>query len=167
MMINKKKRGRGPLIAAVLLVSLVVVVLGLLVLWGRDYLNDLTKRADEGAKGEMVCLSTVNFDIVNSCYDLDNGIVRVSIDNKADSGILGLIFRLHYDDGSTDVVKTGEFGVRSGSVPVDSLMLESFEVEYNNEKTIEQIEIIPEINVDGTDVLCVQNSQSKYVNNEC
>lgn len=58
------KRGISPLIATVLLISFVVILSGVIMFWGRQFVTELMEKKGEVALAKSECVTGVDMDII-------------------------------------------------------------------------------------------------------
>ena len=97
--LKMNKKGISPLIATVLLVSFVVILSGVIMFWGRQYVTELMEKRGETAVVKQECVTGVSFDVVSA-----NG-PRVSIVNSGDVKLSGFILKFS-GQPSCDIVQS-------------------------------------------------------------
>ncbi|MBM3200018.1 hypothetical protein FJZ53_03695, partial [Candidatus Woesearchaeota archaeon] len=72
------KRGISPLIATVLILGFVIVVAVIIMLFGKEFVEKSTQRADVQSDKDMSCVNDVIYEIKSACYS-DKGSSRIKI----------------------------------------------------------------------------------------
>ena len=131
--INKK--GISPLIATVLLIGFVIAVILLIVLWGKNYIEELAEKRGALAEKQQECLQ-VELDVLKACWAGTEADIVVR--NKADVPIHKFVFRA--------IGKTGEpVEVRE---PLGGLETKSYNFQFSTDVgVVNNIEIIPHLKV--------------------
>lgn len=93
------KKGISPLIATVLLVSFVVILSGVIMFWGRQYVTELMEKKGETAAAKQECVVGVSFDVVSASGS------SVSIVNSGDVKLSGFILKFS-GQPSCDIVQS-------------------------------------------------------------
>lgn len=159
------KKGISPLLTTVLVIAFVVVLSALIFGWGRGYIENLTKSA-EGTEERLLCLQEVSFKISSLCYNSRDGILKIGIDNRGRREIVGVIFRIKYEDESADAIL--EQDIKSGEFPIKEANLEVFEIGYDKTKDLKEIEVIPKCIFNQVkEVTCIESLESEEIYAEC
>jgi len=93
--INKK--GISPMIATVLLIGFVISIILLILLWGKDYIEELAEKRGALAEKQQEC-TKIQFDVLKACWrgsaEIDVGTeAEIVLRNKVDVDIHKFIFR--------------------------------------------------------------------------
>ncbi|MBU4502976.1 MAG: hypothetical protein KKA79_10360 [Nanoarchaeota archaeon] len=98
------KKGISPMIATVLLIGFIISIILLILLWGRDYIEELAEKKGALAEKQNEC-TKVSLDVVKACWTGDTA--EIVIRNKANTPIHKFIFRAVGKEGSP-VEKVGK-----------------------------------------------------------
>lgn len=134
----KKKKGISPLIASVLLIGFTVALIAIVLIWGRNYLEEIQQKEGGKAQSRLSCVENVLID-VKSIEEKGNKITA-TVENKA-GDVDGFVFRVIGASGTSVVEKVNV--VKSGEV-------KDVEFEYESLKTgpiLEKVEVIPRLRV--------------------
>ena len=143
--INKK--GISPMIATVLLIGFVIALMLLIILWGKDYIEELAEKRGALAEKQHEC-TNIQLDIVKACWRGSEA--EVVIRNKADNPVHKFVFRAVGSIGEP----VERYGRMCGDDKKQDCKLGSLETkEYKNlvfssdVGKIKNIDIIPHIRV--------------------
>jgi len=124
------KRGISPLIATVLIIGFTIILAGAIIQWGGSLFENIRQQSEEKALTKLTCVRDINFDIKQAC-DLKNSVL-ITIDNKGEIEIKGLIVRLIGDEVVVQKIDEGidAFGARgiSARMPIGMTNLKMVEV---------------------------------------
>lgn len=132
-----KKKGVSPMIATVMLVGFTVVVVGMVFVWSRGYIEERAQKEEALANTKLKCES-VKFE-VEEAYQTGGGL-HLKIKNSASQRIDAVVLRIKGDN-----VAATEEGFELKGLETKSLDIgpESFDATAVGE--IDTVEIIPEI----------------------
>lgn len=85
------KKAISPLIATVLLVSFVVILSGIIMFWGRQYVTELMEKKGETAMAKQECVVGVSFEVTSA------NPTKVSIINSGSKKLSGFILKFPGD----------------------------------------------------------------------
>jgi flagellin-like protein len=148
---NLNKKAVSPLIATVLLIAFAVALGAVVMNWGKAYVNDMIKVADEKSSTVVDCGISAslefNKDINNYiCANSTAGNLSFIIVNKGSKPISGLLVKIYSDAGinNTDVsvtLQTGHTQKFAVLYPTSfgNLTLVEIVPKINNEKTQETL----------------------------
>ncbi len=92
------KRGISPLLATVLLIGFTVALVGLLILWGRSYVEERAEKEGALAEAKTECLN-IKFSVVDTDASAYPSAITVTLKNEGNKKIDGFIFRIEGDAG--------------------------------------------------------------------
>lgn len=97
-----KKKGVSPLVATVLLISFTVAIIVLVIIWGRNYIEE--KAQKEGTLAELgsECMN-VDFGFVEACRKGTPEVLSITLKNKKPRAIDAFVFQFK-EGGSIDPV---------------------------------------------------------------
>ena len=122
----RNKKGISPLIATVLLVSFVVVLSGVIMFWGRQYVTELMEKRGEVAAAKLEC-EHVDFEVVGLSGS------ELHLRNIGSVKIAGFI--LKFEGGGTEEYNT----------PIDS----ADDVTITLGESAERVNVIPMLKPSG------------------
>lgn len=93
------KKGISPLLATVLLIGFTVALVGLLILWGRSYVEERAAKEDALAQAKLQC-QNLKFSVVDTDATGYPNRIEVVIKNEGNKKIDGFMFRVVGDTGS-------------------------------------------------------------------
>ncbi|MEK6861178.1 MAG: archaellin/type IV pilin N-terminal domain-containing protein [Nanoarchaeota archaeon] len=122
-----KKRGVSPLLATVIMVSLVILVVAIVTLWGKKFTEQAEEKEGTISRLELEC-TDVNIDVIST----ENG--QVTVENKGETV-----------DGVTVVVRgDGESGSMLYNQEIESGDTRSFPYEgIPGVGSVEEVVVIP------------------------
>jgi len=126
------KRGISPLIATVLLVGFVIALILLIMLWGKNYIEELAAKRGAMALKQQEC-QTVEMNIRSAGYLGNNA--TLTIENKKDKPIDKFIFRGITPTGSSDVIES--------YIKIGGLEIKQYEIEFGT--GVEKVDVIPSL----------------------
>ena len=91
-MLNMKKRGISPIIATLILIAFVVVIIGIVTLWGRGVYEERAEKSGELANAQLDC--------VNAAIDVEKVDNQIIITNVGGVTLNGFILRENLQDGN-------------------------------------------------------------------
>ena len=102
---NINKKGVSPLIATVLLISLVIILIVTIVFWVKGFVNERISKEGALADAELKC-TEINLDIKDIRVDSADGIVKlmVTLQNAGSEDIAGIIFKIEDPSGNSNLV---------------------------------------------------------------
>jgi flagellin-like protein len=142
-MIGIKKRGISPLIATVLLIGFVVALALIVLLWGKNYIEELAAKRGMIAQKQQEC-QMVEF-TVKSIAEPSGSKVAMVVENSKDKTIDKFIFRGLTAKSKSDVVEEID---RLGGLEIKQYQPE-FTIGFGS-GGIEKIEIIPALKAGGS-----------------
>jgi len=162
----KNKRGVSPLIATVLLIAFAVALGAVVMNWGKTYVQDQADKASTKSDTEIAC----SFDVSLKWYER-NGVKQVCYGDT-------FIFFMIENGPSKDLtglkmVVDGELNVYiNNSIYNETLTkadIKRINVSYVNASygAIQQLNIIPRIDVGGVDVICSGRTLTKVNPTTC
>ncbi|MFH1637610.1 MAG: archaellin/type IV pilin N-terminal domain-containing protein [Candidatus Woesearchaeota archaeon] len=96
------KKGISPLLATVLLIGFTVALVGLLILWGRSYVEERAHKEGELAEKRAMC-TNLKYSVIDSVAAVDAegkpNSVTITIKNEGNTKIDGFMFRIEGDKG--------------------------------------------------------------------
>ena len=99
---NINKKGVSPLIATVLLISLVIILIVTIVFWVKGFVNERISKEGALADAELKC-TEINLDIKN--IQATDGInLIVELQNAGSEDIAGIIFKIEDPSGNSNLV---------------------------------------------------------------
>ena len=99
---NINKKGVSPLIATVLLISLVIILIVTIVFWVKGFVNERISKEGALADAELKC-TEINLDIKN--IQATDGInLIVELQNAGSEDIAGIIFKIEYLSDNSNLV---------------------------------------------------------------
>jgi len=125
-----KKKGISPLIATVLLISFTVVLIVLVVIWGKNYIAEKAEKEGTLSQLRLKCVSDVRIKVVDVRKD------AVDLENLGSVDIESFNFRAKVD---------GKIEPDNG---LDGLPVGKTETFYFDDQAIE-VDIIPQLRPDG------------------
>jgi flagellin-like protein len=147
-----KKRGISPLVATVLLIAFTVVLRILVILWGRNFLEERAQKTEQLAQKKVDCLN-VDIDAlsVSRTSKDPNSDIHLELENQGNIDIDRFIFKIKNDEIQT---KEGQ-GLEIGSV---------FDYAINDDfGGAETIDIIPGIKPKGRGAPLIPCSEQHIV----
>ena len=110
-----KKRGISPIIATVILIAFVVVIIGIITLWGRGIYEERAEKSGELANAQLDC--------INAAIDVEKVVNQIIITNVGGVALNGFILRENLQGGDVrlsdifvDVEVGEEFPLTQSSV---------------------------------------------------
>ena len=134
------KKGASPLIATVLLVGFVIVISGLILSWSVSFINQGVEKSESDIV--LFCVSEIGFEVSNVCensFEVENLKSR-----RIDKFIVSLL-----GEGFEEVE-----GLRGYSTDT-----------FTFSKSVDEITIIPVINVNDQEIVCSSINIKEKVNN--
>lgn len=133
-MINKKrgKRGISPLIATVLLIGFVVALIMLVMLWGKNYVEELAAKRGALAQKQNECQ---NVAVGVKSAQFQGTVATLVIENQKDIDIDKFVFRGMIGENSQVVENYNKLG---------GLEVSQYEVDFGT-GNIEKVDIIPSL----------------------
>ncbi len=165
------KKAVSPLIATVLLIAFAVALGAVVMNWGRTYVEDTAKFAKDKSNTEIKCTTDVKLEFLKVkdekrlCYSntTDPKYMEFFVENDGTSDIYDLQVNLI---GSIDV-NTTDINLEKNPI-LRSRVYKVAELNYSDEiGTIEQINIIPKIKIEGNIISCPSNSLVETDIHEC
>jgi flagellin-like protein len=126
------KRGISPLVATVLLIGFVIVLLIIIMLWGRGYIEEIKEKEGKISEQKLSCVSDIAIDIGG--VNIVGNNLNVIIENKKEK-IDGFTFRCTEQSGNINIVNL-DYGL-------DAYSIASFTVVCSS--TTKQVDIIPKL----------------------
>jgi hypothetical protein len=155
---KREKRGISAAITTVIIIAIVVVLLGIIFIFGKNTLE----KAKQEALGEKLC-SEVEFSVGDFCYTTipsDSGeksIIRFNGVNEANNMLDGFLISLDYGGETKSVIAVSTLPyseLENGQAKtLNTEIIESIE-------NVNQIKIIPRINNTGKIIVCNKNTQT-------
>ncbi len=136
------KRGISPLIATVLLIGFTVALIILLIIWGKNYIEERTQK-DAELSAELLKCSNLEFEVVNVMND------AISVRNTGSVDIKGFVFAGIEEDIDPAYVTIPKGG--SGEVP------------FTSAGGIDELKLIPALRLDMTNAPLVPCSNKLKV----
>lgn len=130
LMSGMKKRGVSPVIATVLLVGFVVAIIIIVMLWGKNYIEELAAKRGALAQKQNEC-QMVSFKIKSAAYG--GSIANIVIENQKDTAIDKFIFKGLAGSESQPIEETTKLG---------GLQLTQYNVDFGR-TDITEVDIIP------------------------
>jgi hypothetical protein len=132
---NINKKGISPMIATILLIGFVIAIILLVVLWGKNYVEELAQKRGALAEKQQEC-TQVDLDVVKSCWR--GTTAEIAIRNKANVPVHKFIFRAVGTSGEpVEAVKK-----------LGALETVSYDLEFSSDVgTINNVDIIPHLRV--------------------
>jgi len=127
-----KKKGISPLIATVLLIGFVVALVMLVMLWGKNYIEELAAKRGALAQKQNECQSV---EIGVKSAQLQGTVATLVIENQKDIAIDKFVFRGMIGDDSQVV---------ENYIKLGSLEVSQYEVDFGT-GGIEKVDIIPSL----------------------
>lgn len=159
---KKKKRGISPLIATVLILGFTVALAAIIMMWGSGFTRDVSESTEGSAKASIVCGQDVMFEIKDVCKSFD-GLYKVTVSNDGKEGIDKFNVRLY----SGSEVESKALSSVAGQNVVDAFGIQTLKVavdpSWSVSNILDKVELIPTIEVDGSQVTCGSNVVSKSV----
>ncbi|MFH0752694.1 MAG: archaellin/type IV pilin N-terminal domain-containing protein [archaeon] len=123
-----KKKGISPLIATVLIIGFTVAITGVIMTWGKSFIQEKTQTEGAVAEARMACIS-IDFTVDKICKNTDNK-MEITLRNTKSDTIDGFSFRSIY---LTDIIeyKTELKGLATETITLDIT------------KTLETLDIVP------------------------
>ncbi len=104
----KAKRGISPLIATVLLIGFTIAVILLVMLWGKNYIEELAAKKGALAEKQQEC-QNVEIGVRSASMEAGQNMVAI-IENKKDKAVDKFIFKGLTDDNSEIVESFDKLG---------------------------------------------------------
>ena len=148
MKMNKK--GISPLIATVLLIAFAVALGAVVMNWGRSYVEETSIQSAETSDTKVTCAQKVKIEIVEVaktpkiCYNTDSGEIEITLQNRGEVALEGLLFNALGIEGTGITYDTNESIRRS--------RIKKFNIEYDESEhgSIEFVQVIPKVRVTGS-----------------
>ncbi|MBL7100980.1 MAG: hypothetical protein ISS23_03445 [Nanoarchaeota archaeon] len=129
------KKGISPLVSTILLIGFVIAIILLIVLWGKNYIEELAQKKGALAEKQHEC-TKIQLGVVKSCWR--GTTAEVAIKNKADLPVHKFVFRAVGAMGEP-VEKMERLG---------SLETQLYELEFSSDVgKVNNIDIIPHLKV--------------------
>lgn len=144
------KKGISPLIATVLLIAFAVALGAVVMNWGRSYVEETAKQSGQTSDAKVTCAQKVKIEIVEVaktpkiCYNENEGYVEITLQNKGEVNLEGLLFNVLGDEGTGISYDVNETLERS--------RIKKYTIDYDTSEhgAIEFVQIIPKIDVSGS-----------------
>lgn len=137
------KRGISPLIATVLLVSFVVILSGVIMFWGKQYVTELMEKRGDVAEAKLEC---ENVDIEIKGFKKEIGELTIMNNGPKLDG-----FILRYSNGETENVNK----------VFDSYLEDSITLHFGGQKNVDVIPILRPEGINAPSIPC--SSKHKLV----
>ncbi|MFH1210470.1 MAG: archaellin/type IV pilin N-terminal domain-containing protein [archaeon] len=137
-MIKAKKRGISPLIATVLLIGFVIALILIVVLWGKNYIEELAAKRGALAQKQQEC-QIIDVTVKSISQPTGNQITII-VENLKDKPIDKFVFRGLTEGDESDVVENFE--------RLAGLEIKSYDITFGmgfGTGGIKKIDIIPEL----------------------
>jgi archaellum component FlaF (FlaF/FlaG flagellin family) len=127
------------------------VALGAVVMnWGRSYVEETAKQSGQTSDTKVTCAQKVKIEIVEVaktpkiCYNTDEGYVEITMQNKGEVGLEGLLFNILGAEGTGVSYDINETLERS--------RIKKYTIDYDDSEhgSIEFVQIIPKVDVSGS-----------------
>ncbi|MFW6230892.1 MAG: archaellin/type IV pilin N-terminal domain-containing protein [Nanoarchaeota archaeon] len=146
------KKGISPLIATVLLIAFAVALGAVVMNWGRSYVEETAKQSGQTSDTKVTCAQQVKLEIVEVaktpkiCFNEDEGFVEVTVQNKGEVDLEGLLFNVLGIEGTGISHDT--------NTTIERSRIRKFEIEYDDSEhgNIEFVQIIPKVDVSGSQI---------------
>ena len=145
------KRGISPLIATVLLIAFAVALGAIVMNWGRSYVEETARQSAITSDTKVTCAQQVRLDVVQVnrvpriCYNEDAGNIEITLQNRGEVDILGMLFNVLGEDGAT--TEESDFVLARSRI-------RKFDIEYDRSEfgEIEFVQVVPMVQVTGSAV---------------
>ncbi|MFW5852456.1 MAG: archaellin/type IV pilin N-terminal domain-containing protein [Nanoarchaeota archaeon] len=146
------KKGISPLIATVLLIAFAVALGAVVMNWGRSYVEETARQSGVTSDTKVTCAQKVRLEIVQVgrvpriCYNEDESVIEITLQNKGEVELLGLLFNVLGTEGTGETVDIEETLQRS--------RIKKYEIEYSESEhgEAEFIQVVPKVQVTGSAV---------------
>jgi len=144
------KKGISPLIATVLIIGFTVALAAVIMIWGQSFSKSVQKSTEQSAKVQLVCAQDVAFEMESLCYHGNK--VYIIVKNNGNVEIEKYIVRMFKD------ANTAESANIDKKITPFAISTHDFEVSSPEfAQSIEKVELIPIVKVEGKDVTCQNN----------
>lgn len=149
------KRGISPIISTALIICMVALLAVVILAWSGTFTRGLLKHADETSEKMTACESRTSINIKHACARKDT--VTVMIESLGSKPVAGLIIRVLGTSGGYQKEIETELNIAD---------LKRFDIEKQEVGTINKIEILPKVNIQGKIEICgVKDSETNII--EC
>lgn len=163
--IHYNKKGISPLIATILLVAFVIVIAILIWFWWNNVVRTTAEKFGHESTGQWICTNDVEVSVSNpSCNPIPAELGNYSVEFEADN--LGTYdvayFKARFDGSEGSSAINTQLGLSQGAIS-------SFGVEVDTAETgtLQTLEVIPAIKVDGLDSFCTDKSVTIDLTTHC
>ncbi len=132
-----KKKGISPLVATVLLIGLVIAIALLIILWGKNYIEELAEKRGILAEKQQQCQ---NVDITAVKAERVGGTITVVLKNKRETTVNKFVFRITGSEKGTAF---------ESPKSLKGLEVKEYDVEFpeSDIKGVESLDVIPHLQV--------------------
>ncbi len=149
------KKGISPLIAVILSIGIVVMITSLFIIWSKDVFKETMKSPEEDAEAEMICESTVKFNIEDT-IPIDEG-TEITITNAANTQIENFVAKVYLDNGEVRMIE----GIQAVNT-LGAYGTKSYTISYDGTAT--KIELVPKIKLkEGRTTICKKKVEETIV----
>ena len=137
------KKGISPLIATVLLIGFTVALIAMIIIWGRNFIQERAEKEGLLSEKKLSCSNNVEFTVDKACEN-NAGTVSLTLKNLKETAIDNFIFRIKGDNVETitSYEKIDSLGVKNVNIAAQSLA-----GVCNSASCAKTIDIIPQLRV--------------------
>ena len=137
------KKGISPLIATVLLIGFTIALIALVMIWGRNFIQERAEKEGLLSEKKLSCTNNVDFTVDKACEN--NAGISLRIKNLRETPLDNFIFRVKGDQDVETIIsyqKVESLAVKD--IPITGQSIAGVCINSGCEKTID---IIPQLRV--------------------
>ena len=145
----KSKKGISPLIATVLILGFTVALAAAIMTWGTTFTKNIQEGTSKSATAQISCAQDVSLTVKGVCTGGTVTGYGITISNDGTANIDSFTVRLYENANKAESVAV--------ATPISSLGLNQIVVMPTQVASVDKVEVIPTITVEGNKVTCPQN----------